>query len=107
VAFAGKFQMNDKNAITPRYEWFKDRDNNQGTGLINRPGLVCAGTECDAIQEFTFTYEHKWTQGLLARFEYRHDWTTDKQAFLERGSKGVFNHQDTLALGIVAFFGPH
>ena len=102
VAFAGKLQMNDTNAITPRYEWFKDRDNNQGTGLI-----CVAGKECDAIQEFTFTYEHKWTQGLLARVEYRRDWTTDKQAFFERGAGGVRDHQDTFTLGVVAFFGPH
>jgi hypothetical protein len=102
VAFAGKLQLNDSNAITPRYEWFKDRDNNQGTGLI-----CVAGKECDALQEFTFTYEHKWTQGLLARVEYRRDWTTDKQAFFERGAGGVRDHQDTFALGVVAFFGPH
>lgn len=102
VAFAGKFQMNDHNAITPRYEWFKDRDNNQGTGLI-----CVAGKECDAIQEFTLTYEYKWTKGLLTRLEYRRDWTTDKQKFLERGATGLSDHQSTIALGVVAFFGPH
>ena len=102
VAFAGKVQLNDKNAITPRYEWFKDRD-----GFST--GLFCvAGKECEALQEFTFTYEYKWTKGLLARLEYRHDWTGQKQPVLfQRGSTGASDHQDTLALGIVAFFGPH
>ena len=102
VAFAGKLQMNDHNAITPRYEWFKDRD-----GFST--GMVCtAGKECDALQEFTLTYEHKWTQGLLARVEYRRDWTNLKQPVLfQRGSTGASDHQDTFALGIVAFFGPH
>ena len=83
-------------------ERFKDRD-----GFST--GLVCpAGKECDALQEFTFTYEHKWTQGLFARFEYRRDWTKLQQPVLfQRGSTGASDHQDTLQLGIVAFFGPH
>ena len=101
VAFAGKLQMNDKNAITPRYEWFKDKD-----GFST--GLVCtAGKDCDALQEFTFTYEYKWTKGLLARLEYRRDWTKLPQPVIfQRGSTGASDHQDTFALGIVAFFGP-
>jgi len=102
VAFAGKLQMNDKNALTPRYEWFKDRDGFE-------TGMFCvAGKNCDALQEFTLTYEYKWTKGLLARLEYRHDWTGQKQPVIfQRGSTGASDHQDTLALGIVAFFGPH
>jgi hypothetical protein len=94
--------LNGKNAITPRYEWFKDRDNNQGTGMV-----CTTGKECDAIQEFTFTYEYKWTQGLLARVEYRRDWTKLQQPnMFQRGSTGSSDHQDTFALGVVAFFGP-
>jgi hypothetical protein len=102
VAFAGKLQMNDKNAITPRYEWFKDKN-------AFETGMVCtAGKACDALQEFTFTYEYKWTKGLLARLEYRRDWTALAQPGLfQRGSTGASDHQDTFALGIVAFFGPH
>jgi Putative beta-barrel porin-2, OmpL-like. bbp2 len=103
VAFAGKLQMNDHNAITPRYDWFKDRDNFLGTGMV-----CVTGKECDALQEFTLTYEYKWTKGLLARLEYRRDWTTLAQpTIFQRGSTGARDHQDTLALGIVAFFGPH
>ena len=92
VAGAAKFQMNDKNAITPRIEWFKDKDG------------FSTGT-AQSLKEFTFTYEYKWTQGLLARLEYRRDWS-DKP-FFERGSVGLSDHQDTFALGVVAFFGPH
>jgi hypothetical protein len=92
VAGAAKFQMNDSNAITPRIEWFKDKDG------------FSTGT-AQSLKEFTFTYEHKWTQGLLARLEYRRDWSN--QPFFERGSTGTNDHQDTFALGIVAFFGPH
>jgi hypothetical protein len=92
VALAAKLQMNDHNAFTPRVEWFKDKD-----GFLT--GVA------QSVKEFTFTYEHKWTQGLLARLEYRRDWS-DKP-FFERGSVGFSKHQDTLALGIIAFFGPH
>lgn len=101
IAFAAKFQMNDKNALTPRYEWFKDKNGFE-------TGMVCAaGKDCDALQEFTLTYEYKWTKGLLARLEYRRDWTTLPQPGLfQRGSTGASDHQDTLALGVVAFFGP-
>jgi len=105
VAFAGKLQMNDHNAITPRYEWFKDRDGFE----VGSSGLVCkTGKECDSLQEFTLTYEYKWTKGLLARLEYRHDWSAIPQPVLfQRGSTGSSDHQDTLTVGIVAFFGPH
>jgi len=92
VAGAAKFQMNDKNAITPRIEWFKDRDG-FSTGVAQ------------TIKEFTFTYEHRLMQGLFTRIEYRRDWSD--QPYFERGSTGSSDHQDTFALGVVAFFGPH
>jgi len=91
VAGAAKIQMNDHNAITPRIEWFKDQEGFE-TGVAQK------------VKEFTFTYEYKWTRGLLARLEYRRDWSNKN--FFERGSTGSSDHQDTLALGIVAFFGP-
>ena len=50
------------------------------------------------------TGEYKWAQGLLARLEYRRDWS-DKPYF-ERGYQGLGKNQDTLTLGFVAFFGP-
>lgn len=94
VALAGKFQMNGKNAITPRYEWFKDRDGFE-TGTAQK------------LQEFTFTYEYKWVEGVLTRIEYRRDWSD--QPFFVSGdvSNGKFKkNQDTLTLAVVAFFGP-
>lgn len=91
VAGAAKLQMNDHNAITPRVEWFKDKDG-FSTGVAQ------------TVKEFTFTYEYKWTHGLLARLEYRRDWSD--QPFFERGFLGNTDHQDTLTLGVVAFFGP-
>jgi len=50
-------------------------------------------------------------EGLLARLEYRRDWSN--QPFFFRGSSvngttglGTYKNQDTLSLGVVAFFGP-
>jgi len=92
IAFAGKFQMNDKNALTPRYEWFKD------------DGGFSTGTS-QTLQEFTLTYEYKWVEGLLTRIEYRRDWSDQK--FFERGlTPNASKNQNTLAIAFVAFFGP-
>ena len=91
VAGAAKIQMNDHNAITPHIEWFKDRDG------------FSTGT-AQSLKEFTLTYEYRWTQGLLARLEYRRDWSDEK--FFERGSTGSSDHQNAFTLGVVAFFGP-
>jgi hypothetical protein len=50
-------------------------------------------------------------EGLLARLEYRRDWSN--QPFFQRGSTvngitgfGTSKNQDTLSLGVLAFFGP-
>lgn len=92
IAGAAKFQVNRKMALTPRIEWFKDRDGFQ-TGLAQE------------LKEFTMTYEYKWVEGLLARLEYRRDWS-DRSFFQRASTLGASNHQDTVALGVVAYFGP-
>ena len=43
-------------------------------------------------------------QGLLARLEYRRDWSN--QPYYERGYQELSKNQDTITLGFVAFFGP-
>lgn len=92
VALAAKFQMNGKNALTPRIEWFKDAEG------------FSTGT-AQALKEFTLTYEYKWVEGLLTRVEYRRDWSD--QPFFTRGvTPDASKSQTTLALGVVAFFGP-
>jgi hypothetical protein len=92
VAGAAKIGFNDKNSITPRIEWFKDKDG------------FSTGT-AQALKEFTLTYEYKVMQGFLARAEYRRDWSDQK--FFERGNNlAASDHQDTLTLGMVVFFGP-
>jgi len=95
IGGAAKFQMTDKVALTPRLEWYNDNDGFSGFGA--------------ELKEFTLTYEYKWAQGLLTRLEYRHDWA-DKNVFESHSSLGGFtpptDHQDTLAIAFVAFFGP-
>jgi hypothetical protein len=91
IALAAKFQPSSKVALTPRFEWFKDRDG------------FSTGT-AQEVKEFTITYEYKWVEGLLGRIEYRRDWSD--QSFFERGSGGTGKNQNTLALGIIAYFGP-
>ncbi len=101
VALAAKLQMNGKNALTPRYEWFRDRDGFE-TGFCDTSKKGRCGP---ALQEFTLTYEYKWVEGLMARLEYRHDWG-DERIYSRGASTNASKNQDTLALGIVAFIGP-
>jgi len=92
VAGAARFAFGDHFAIAPRLEWFNDRDG-FSTGMPQK------------LKEFTLTGEYKMTQGVLGRLEYRRDWSD--QPFFDRGaSAGVFKHQDTFLVGLVAFFGP-
>ena len=91
VAAAARFQLNDFWAIAPRAEWFSDR-NGFSTGVTQK------------LKEFTFTLEGKMAEGLLARAEYRQDWSD--QYFFQRGGPGLAKSQPTMLLGVVAFFGP-
>jgi hypothetical protein len=92
IAGAARFQLNKWFALAPRAEWFSDR-NGYSTGLAQD------------LKEFTITAEAKMMEGLLARLEYRGDWS-DKD-FYDRGqNSGASKHQSTLTLGVVAFFGP-
>jgi hypothetical protein len=91
VAGAAKFQLNDTFAISPRLEWFEDT-NGFSTGTAQ------------TVKEFTITAEAKAAQGVLARLEYRYDWSD--QPFFQSGEFGHADHQSTITLGLIAFFGP-
>jgi predicted porin len=91
LAAAAKFQATSMFALTPRIEFFDDT-NGFSTGTPQ------------TAKEFTLTAEVKMKEGMFTRFEYRHDWSD--QQFFERGATGHTDHQDTLLVGIVAFFGP-
>ena len=91
-AGAAKLGLTSKASLIPRIEWFKDKDG------------YTTGT-AQSLKEFTLTYEYKWVEGLLTRLEYRHDWSDTK--FFDRGPKlASEKNQDTLAIGIIGYFGP-
>lgn len=61
-----KYQLNDLSFLSPRYEVYRDED-----------GHTLAGPS-QTIQSATFTYSRILTQGLEARAELRHDFSTEK-----------------------------
>lgn len=91
VAGAARFAVNDWFALAPRLEWFNDADG-FSTGTAQK------------VKEFTMTAEFKLKDGILMRPEYRRDWSDNP--FFERGTGGSYKNQDTLLLGLVAYFGP-
>ena len=91
VAFAAHGQVTGTSAISGRFEYFKD------------PNGFSTGT-AQELKEFTATYEYKWAEGLLSRFEYRRDWSDE--AFFHKGDTNMVDAQSTLTAGFVAFFGP-
>ena len=91
VAGAARFQLTDKIAVSPRLEYYYDKEG-------------WATLQPQKLKEFTFTGEYKWVEGLLARVEYRRDWSD--VAVFERGIGGTGKSQNTLLFGMVAYFGP-
>ena len=101
IAGAAKFQLTSIFAISPRIEWFNDHN-----------GFAIGGP-AQTYKEFTITLEGKAAAGILARLEYRYDWADLPfyQTGLPLGSPRVpggslSDHQSTLSLGMIAFFGP-
>ena len=91
-ALALREQITAKSALAGRFEYYED---SQG---------FTTGAPQD-VKEFTATYEYKWLEGLLARFEYRRDWSTIN--FFSKGNTPyAVDAQSTLTAGFVAFFGP-
>jgi Putative beta-barrel porin-2, OmpL-like. bbp2 len=90
VAVAARDQVTGKSALAARYEYYTD----QGfeTGLAQN------------VQEFTATYEYKWLAGLLARAEFRRDWSD--QPFFHKGNSSLVDAQTTATVALIAFFGP-
>jgi hypothetical protein len=92
VAFAARQQVTAQAAVAGRFEYFNDP---QGftTGSVQQ------------VDEFTVTGEYKWPQGLLARLEYRRDWSSTD--YFAKGSAPLaVKDQSTVTVGVVAFFGP-
>ena len=92
LAGALHLQANSHWSLTPRVEWFKDKDG------------FATGVAQD-LKECTITGEYKMVEGFLARLEYRRDWTN--QPFFDYGNVlGSKKTQNTVSLGVLAYFGP-
>ena len=92
IAGAVKLAPNSKFAVTPRIEYYNDTDGFT-TGTIQQ------------LWEFTMTGEYKMVEGFLARVEYRHDHSN--MPFFNRGDTlAAVPDQNTILVGMVAFFGP-
>jgi hypothetical protein len=92
IALSSRFQTTDKTALAIRYENYNDKK-----------GFITGQTQM--LNSFTVTGEYKWIEGLLARLEYRRDWS-DKPFYGRGNQPGSWKNQDTITLGVVAFFGP-
>jgi hypothetical protein len=76
-------------AISPRVEWLDDTD-----------GFMTGTSQ--KVKEVTLTSEHKIDGGLLARLEYRRDFS-DTEFFTKDGR--LVKDQNTFAIGLVYAFG--
>ena len=86
-----RYQFKPKMAVGGRFEYFNDRN-----GLYS-------GTD-QALKEFTGTYDYKFGEGFLTRFEYRRDWSN--VPFFLTNKPGVLSPvQPTLTVGVVWWAG--
>lgn len=92
VAGAARFAVNPWLALAPRLEWFNDADG-FATGTAQK------------LKEATMTAEFKMREGVFTRLEYRRDWSN--RPYFDRGADlARSRNQDTVLLGLVAYFGP-
>jgi hypothetical protein len=92
IAGAARFSLTDKISVSPRLEYFNDRDG-FSTGTAQK------------LKEFTVTAEYKLAEGMLSRLEWRRDWS-DQPCFERGGTLGGSKNQNTLLAGFVVYFGP-
>ncbi|MFT4111999.1 outer membrane beta-barrel protein [Silvibacterium sp.] len=85
------FQWTPRTALAARSEYLSDRG-----------GLFSGTTQ--ALKEVTGTYEYKLADNMLARFEYRRDWT-NVPFFLTNKTGLLSDHQTTATLGLVWWYG--
>jgi hypothetical protein len=88
AAMGLKYQLNDTWAFSPRYEIFKD-DDGFATGLAQ------------TLQEVTLTGEYKAPAGLIARFEFRSDFS-DEDYFDK--TTGLTSSQPSVSVGLIYAF---
>jgi hypothetical protein len=94
VAGALHIQATGKWSFSARGEWFNDHN-----------GFATGTNVKQHVKEVTLTGEYKMLEGLLARLEYRYDWS-DVPFFNVGTVPATSKTQTTVALGVVAYFGP-
>jgi len=88
VAAYAKYQANDWFALSPRWEYYDDEH-----------GFTSGAAQ--KIKEFTITSEFKHKDGVIARLEYRHDYS-DIPFFLKNTRDS--NRQNTFTVGLLYAF---
>ncbi len=130
VATAVHIQLTPKWALTPRVEWFDDAEGYTLSGALPSPIWDLGGAVGQQVKEATITLEYKLLEGLLWRLEYRRDWSTypmferglapisTDESFYSceectelpindpAGLAGYSKSQNTVTIGLIAFFGP-
>jgi len=91
VSVAAQYRTSAKTAVSARVEYFKDASG-FSTGVAQN------------LKELTLTADYRPTRWLLARGEFRNDWSN--QPFFDKGSGRFGKSQPTLMLGLVAFLTP-
>jgi hypothetical protein len=89
IALGLKYLANDKWAFSPRYEYYNDGDAFT-TGLDQH------------LQEITLTGEYKTPVGLLARFEFRSDFSN--KDFFVKDSGATTKTQPTVSVSLIYAF---
>jgi hypothetical protein len=109
IAVSARGQTSANSALVGRYEYFADQGPNY---VLNGYAYTAIGTGTkQKLDEFTGTYEYKWPAGLLFRAEYRIDWS-DHKVFNYGNDQSLGSgaatktSQQTLTVGMIAFFGP-
>jgi hypothetical protein len=91
-AVAARYQLTKRLAFAPRAEIFSDK-NGFSTGTPQ------------TIKEVTLTGEMKIYDGIVSRLEFRHD-NSDQPFFHQGANDPLSKSQNTITLGLIAFFGP-
>lgn len=87
---AMRFVLTENFYISPRYDWYKDRD-----------GFITG--QAQTLQEATITLDYRLPKGFATKLEYRRDWSN--QPYFDRGNETRnARNQDTLLAGFMVVF---
>ncbi len=84
-----RYQPNDWFTLSPRVEWYRDRDG------------FTSGTP-QTLKEATLTAEFRHMDGVVIRVEYRSDFSN--APFFAKNSSGIVKSQPTLTVGFIYAF---